>query len=434
MDGKQIKKLPVFNFSNNLPIISATIPADWERCLCNEYLDVVDFDDTASVIIITSTGYDIKHSYQIAQKFKSSGKIVILGVLMEQLSRQIMSDVIDSSFTGYPNPQSMRELLHDAVTNNLKGEYNFGIDLDFEFDYSVFNGQKMWFYPAMAGVGCKHSCTYCCYPQTFHGKYKVRSIDFVVKDLQVISEKCKVVGFLDANIYNDREHLIKLLKRIIALKINVIWGAQATIDIGDDWEVLQLMYNAGCRILFFGIETLDSQNMKQLNKHFDINDFPRQLKGIRNAGIRTGAFFMFGLDNDKMESFAILEKFLKDNKIDIPYLHLLIPMPGMGVFKQIDKEGRLNKKYYDEFMNCNPLYSIPCSKLFFQPKSMKESEVEEEYLNLYKKISSWSSIIRRTWQNGFTNALLMMLLNYDGRSKYKAMRKNYNKIKMLEDR
>jgi len=136
---------------------------------------------------------------------------------------------------------------------------------------------------------------------------------------------------------------------------------------------------------------------------------------------------MFGLDNDKKESFVKIEHFIKDNKIDIPYLHLLIPMPGMGIFKQIEKEGRINKKYYDEFLHSNPLYSIPCSKLFFKPKNMKDIEVEEEYLKLYGKISSWSSILGRIRQNGIINASLIMLLNYDGRIRYKAMLKNYKK-------
>ncbi|MDT3740130.1 MAG: radical SAM protein [Candidatus Kapabacteria bacterium] len=432
MDGKLIKRLPVFNFSNNLPIISATVPGSWEKRICNEYLDSIDFNDDASVVILCSTGYDIRHSHEIAKKFRDNGKIVILGVLMEQISKQVMMDVIDSSFTGYPNPMSMNELLEDVLNHRLKTEYNLGMNLDFEFDYSVFNNQKMWFYPVMAGVGCKYSCSYCCYPQFYQKKYRMRDIEYVINDLKNISKKCKIIGFLDANIYNNREYLIKLLQKIIDEKLNIQWGVQATIDIGDDIEVLSLLKRAGCKIIFFGIETIDQINMKQLNKHFNINNFPRQMKNIKEYGIYVGAFFMFGLDNDTNETFKNIERFIKKNEIDIPYLHLLIPMPGSGIYRQIESEGRIHKKYYDEFMNSNPLYSIPCSKLFFEPKKTKDYEIEQQYLKLFGKLCSWSEIIDRILTGKLANAFLMLYLNYDARRKFMAMKLNYNKIKELE--
>ncbi len=431
MDGKLIKRLPVFNFSNNLPIISATIPLNWEKRICIEYFDEIDYNDPASVVILTSTGYDIVHAFEVAKKFHDKGKFVVIGVLMENISRVVLLDVVDSFFTGYPNPQSMKDMLNDITNGSLKPEYDLGMNLDFPFDYTVFENHKMWFYPAMTSAGCKYSCSYCCYPQFYHSKYRVRNIEFVVSDLKVIKKKNKFIGFLDANLFNEREYLKKLLQRMIDEKLHLYWAAQSTIEIGDDTEILELLKQAGCKILFFGIETLDKTNLKQLNKFSNEKRYSQQLKNIKMAGILLGAFFMFGLDNDTPESFDKVHEFIIENKIDIPYIHLLIPLPGTGVYNKIEKEGRIYNRFYEEFQKLNPKYSIPCSKLFFSPARMKDHEVEEAYLKLHKKISSWPAILFRTLRCNPIFLPLILYLNYEGKRKLRAMKINYNEIKNI---
>src|SRR5512134_184354 len=90
MDGKLIKELPLFNYSYNLPIISATIPEDWQKETCLEYTEEVDFDTDASVIILTSPGYDVARSVEIIEQFKQKNKIVVFGAHMDKFSDKIL--------------------------------------------------------------------------------------------------------------------------------------------------------------------------------------------------------------------------------------------------------------------------------------------------------------------------------------------------------
>ncbi|HVO73838.1 MAG TPA: hypothetical protein VMT35_07430, partial [Ignavibacteriaceae bacterium] len=98
MDGKLIKELPLFNYSYNLPIISATIPEDWQKETCLEYTEEIDFDTEASVIIITSPGYDVARSVEISELFKQKGKVVIFGAHMDKFSDKVLRNVCDAVF------------------------------------------------------------------------------------------------------------------------------------------------------------------------------------------------------------------------------------------------------------------------------------------------------------------------------------------------
>ncbi|HEY6626664.1 MAG TPA: radical SAM protein, partial [Ignavibacteriaceae bacterium] len=325
MDGKLIKELPLFNYSYNLPIISATIPEDWQKETCLEYTEKVDFDTDASVIIITSPGYDVARSVEIIEQFKQKNKIVIFGAHMDKFSDKILRNICDAVFYGYPNPDKMREMLIDVETGNLKCEYHFGNNLNFAFDYSVLKKMKMPFIPMIASLGCRYKCSYCCYPPIFGGHYHLRNVEHVISDLKVVAEMKKPVAFLDANLYNNRKYLVQLCNRIIEEKIHLKWGAQCTVNIGDDEEVLELLYKAGCRMIFLGLETLDNKNMIQLNKEMNADHYSRQISGLHKAGIQVGAFFMLGLDKDDESTFERIYSFFQENKVEVPYVHIYFP-------------------------------------------------------------------------------------------------------------
>ncbi|MBI4811299.1 MAG: radical SAM protein [Ignavibacteriales bacterium] len=421
MDGTLLKEFPIFNYSYNLPLLSATIPTDWEKQFGLEYCDDVDFNSDASVILITSTGYDIAHAVDIALKFKRKGKISIFGAHMDDLSDQLMRQVCNSVFYGYPNPLKMAEILKDIESGNLQAEYHCGMNIDFPFDYSVFRNKKMWFIPALASLGCRYSCSYCCYTPIFSGHYRVRHVDNVITDLRSAHTFHRPIVFLDANLYNNRTYLKRLCERILSEEIHMRWGGQCTIDIGDDREVLRLMRKAGCHMLFFGLETLDQNNMIQLNKSFDTYRYADQLRQVRNAGIHIGAFFMLGLDEDNIDTFEMVYKFCRDTKIAVPYVHIFFPVPGTPLENTLAYQNRLPTTMFDQYLEKMPQFSVPCSFAYFTPKKLTVNELENRYLQLFGKLTRFSNIIRRTMVINLFDAGIIFKLNLEARRKYRSM-------------
>ncbi len=426
MDGKLVKGWTQFNHSLNLPLLSAVIPSDWQKEFCLEYFDDVNYETDAAVIILSCMGYDIMHAVEIAENFKKLDKIVIYGAHMDQYSEKLMKKVCDSSYHETPSPSNMKIILDDVLNGTLKADYQCGLDIDFPFDYTVLKDRKIRFVQMLTSIGCRNTCEYCCTAAVYKGRYRVRRIDYVIEDMHSVRKLTKYGSFVDSNIYNNPFYLRKLCKRIVDENIGLQWGAQSTIDIGNDPLTLKLLYQAGCRILFIGLETLDQHNLEYVNKSYDVNFYNELVKKIRSAGIHVAGYFMLGFDSDTVDTFNNIYKFINTAKITLPILNILLPVPGTRIFESFKSEGRLIIGNENDFEDKKPQYSVPCNHSFFIPKQMSQYELESRFLNLYRMVSmNWYAIIKRSFSLNPLFYLVFLRMNIALRKEYKAMVNKY---------
>lgn len=424
MDGKLVKGHTTFNHSLNIPILSATIPKDWEKEICLEYFEDVNYETDASVVCISCMGYDILHALEIVSEFKKRSKLILFGAHMDELSEKVFKRVCDSVFYGNPNPIAMAKILDDAIKGQIQPEYKCGISLNFNFDYSVLDGKQTKYIHMLSSAGCKNNCEYCCVAGRYEGNYRVRNIDIVISDMKEVRKRTRFAGFVDSNFYNNRKYTVRLCKRIIKEKIGMLWGAQSTIDIGDDSEILYYLKQSGCKFLFIGLETLNQKNLQKMDKDYEIIKYENQIKKIRKAGIQIVGYFMLGFDNDTSDTFNSIFNYIKRTKIALPLLNILMPVPGTNFYKKLKSEGRILINNEDEFITNSPLYSVPCNHCFFIPKNMSTRDLETKYLSLYKKVQTYREIFRRSIVSNPIVAYNIFFMNLGIRKDYKTMAKN----------
>ncbi len=421
MNGSLIKRWTLFNHSLNLSILGGAVPNDWHREYCLEYFDEVNFNTDSSVVVISCMGYDIMHALEIAEKFRSKGKLVIYGAHMDNFSEGIMNQVCDSVFYGVPTPANMMKMLDDILLNCLQPEYHFGMDIDFPFDYSMLKEKKMPFIQTIGSQGCVNKCKYCCTASVFKGRYRLRKIDCIIKDLKSIRAITKYVSFIDPNIFNNREYLKRLCSRIISEKIGIRWGAQATINIGNEPEVLERLYKSGCRVLFIGLETLEQVNLEQFGKNYLSEEYAEQIKKIKKAGIHVVGYFMLGMDGDTADTFETTYKFIQQSHMVLPIINILLPVPGTEMFEMLKNEDRLLIEDIDKFYKDNPLYSVPCQHAFFIPKNLSAPELEKGFVHLAERLFTRTEIIKRSIVPNPVDSVKILLMNFELRKKYMVM-------------
>ena len=422
MDGKKVKGWTQFNHSYNIPLLSGAVPDDWEKIFCIEYFDEIDFNTDADVIILLCMGYDILYCAELADEFKSRGKTVIFGSHLDQFSEKILFEKADSVFHGSPGKKEMKEMLEDAMNRNLKKIYEFGMDLNFPFDYSAIKGIKMPYIQTMMGLGCRNNCDYCCTAGVYNGRYRMRKIEYVISDLKAISEMNGYAAFIDSNIYNNILYLRRICSEIILNKIGLRWGAQATIDIGYDDETLDALYDAGCRLLFIGFESLSNENLKNMSKKYNPGSYEYLIDRIRSHGIQIAGYFMFGLDHDNTDTLDKTLEFIKRNKITFPLLNVLLPVPGTVLYEKLKDQNRLSFPDENGFFDTKPLYSVPCHKCYFKPKNLSGEELENNYLELYRKVSRYPGMIKRSIVSNPAESLRYFIMNLGLRKEYNKMR------------
>lgn len=414
MDGTLLKGGFLGQSILNLPILSAVIPDDWEKECCLEYNDPINYNSDAGVVFIIATSNDILHGYDLVLAFKRKGKLIIHGGYQDTFSIDLMKRVCDSVYHGIPGKDQMRIILEDALAGNLKPEYDCGTHIDFPFDYSFLKGRKINHIQFFSSVGCRFKCDYCCQHILYDGIYKLRSIENVITDLKSMRNFSRYIGFRDPNFYNDRRRIIDLCHAIISERINVSWAAQCPVYVGADHEVLKKMRDAGCKLLFIGLETLNQDNLASVNKPFKVKDYPRYIAEIHASGISTVGYFMFGFDHDTPESFSEVFSFVKKTKLSLPIINIYTPLPGTRLFNRLKDEGRLDYPDLDSFLHDKPIYSVPCNRCYFTPQKMTKTEVEQGFMELFRKLTSLREIFMRSLKPN-PDMFKLLYLNFNQR-------------------
>ncbi|MEJ2005011.1 MAG: radical SAM protein [Cyclobacteriaceae bacterium] len=414
MDGKVVKGWSQVNCSLDLPMISASIPGEWEKDLCFEYYDDINFDTDATVIFLTAMTNDIRHAYNIAERLQSEERKIIFGGHLDAFAETLMAEVCDTIYYGIPGPKEIGMLLDDAYHGNLKSEYHFGVNINFPFDYSLFRDKHVRYLQIMTSVGCRFSCDYCCYQMYYGGKFWLRDLDYVMADLKQAIKQTKTIAFRDINIYNDRKNLKDLCERIIDEKINFRWGAQCPIYVGNDEEILHLMKKAGCKMIFVGLETLIQENLDSVHKPFKVSMYRDCIANIRKAGINVAGYFMFGLDYDTPGVFDQVYDFVQENELSLVLLNIYIPNPGSKLFERMKDEGRADIHDERTFMEVDPIYGMPNSHVYFTPKNISREDLQKGFVNLARRLTSYKQILHRSLQPNI-EAMTILMMNLDQR-------------------
>ena len=427
MDGNLVKGFSLASCPLELPQMAGAMPSDWEKTFSHEYFEDVDYNTDASVIFITSPSNDILHARDVIQTFKSKGKTVIFGAHEDGFSEDILGKVADAFYRGIPDKSDVKHMLDDVLKGELKDHYDFGHNFNYPYDYSVYEGKKVNYIHVQGSTGCLFKCEFCRHPSSSNGgRYTLRDIDCIIEDMKSVKKLSKYVAFKDPNFYNKREHLIALCQRIIDEKLGITWGAQMPIYVGKDDEVLKLMHKAGCRVIYMGFETMNQDNLDDVNKPFKVNEYLPMVKNVQNAGIRVVGYFMFGFDYDTQASFDQVFDFVRASKIAYPLLNILTPVPGTPVFDRMKKDGRLDLPDSKTFEKINPLYSIPCNHAYFEPKLMSRKEMEDSFMKLSKRLSSFREVFRRSFSKVDILSLIFLKMNMEFRKDHKRLELLYN--------
>ena len=249
--------------------------------------------------------------------------------------------------------------------------------------------------------GCPMKCDFCSV-HTFNGsQYRPRSVKDVVDEFEKIPQD-KVL-FVDDNFigYSEKStnRVIDICNEIIKRGIKKNWFCQASMNIADNDNVLKLISEAGCRMIFLGIESelidqLEASN-KNMNIKIGINNFSKVYNKIHKHGIAVLGAFIFGLDTDTPQTIKNRTKYILDSAIDAMQATILTPLPGTPLFDRMEKENRL---IFNNFPEDWSRYDFV--EVVFKPKLMSAKTLTESMNNAWNTLFEEKGLKRK-----FINAL-----------------------------
>jgi radical SAM superfamily enzyme YgiQ (UPF0313 family) len=83
-------------------------------------------------------------------------------------------------------------------------------------------------------------------------------------------------------------------------------------------------------------------------------------------------------------------EFLMENRISVPRVHILTPVPGTPLYDEMQRQGRIASDDFGRFSG---------GQVVFQPRNFEPAELQANYWKLYERLFSWKSIWHRFGRN-----------------------------------
>lgn len=256
---------------------------------------------------------------------KSSCEKIVLGPHVT-MNPQKYTKYADKVIVG--EPESHFPEIIDS--NELIYHKKFADNLD-SFPFPSYDLLPMKRYRNISVVttrGCPSQCIFC-YKGLWGNAYRVRSTDNVIKELKLLKDNYQIahVVFWDLEFTLNKERVLELCERMIVEKLNITWFANARVS-SADFEMFELMKDAGCISLAFGIETGFDKTLKTIKKGITTKQAREAVKMARKAGIKyIYCAFQIGFPNETYKDIDESFKFFKSIAYDNVFCTTPVPYP-----------------------------------------------------------------------------------------------------------
>ena len=196
--------------------------------------------------------------------------------------------------------------------------------------------------------GCVYNCTFCSVKTIWGRTYRSFSSGRIADEIKHLIDNYNANGiyFREDNFTFDRNRVLNICKLIKDFSIE--WLCESRVEHLDE-ELARIMYEAGCRGIWFGVESGSNRVLKMLHKGVDKEKAIITFKLCRKYGIKTGASFMLGLPGETKQE--MYETFHFAHKLDSywTWFNYYLGIPGSDLYDRIIAEklyDRLDERKY----------------------------------------------------------------------------------------
>jgi len=406
--GKPIKMRRLYLPALTLPYLAALVPADTSVRLIYDTVEDIPFSDHWDLVGVTGMGSGLVRGWQIADEFRRRGTPVVIGGIAASLGKPDWTlNHADSLLIGEADV-TWPELITDALSGQLKTIYREPSTKPWPSmpvpRYDLMNRSRIgrWL-PVQATRGCPHSCRFCSVTSFHRGRYHCRPVNEVIRDVRAAKRSgSRFIAFIDDNLAGDLEYASDLFEALISEKI--IWMSQCTLLLAESEELLKLAYRSGCRLVSVGIESTNADSLSTINKLWNRpNRYSEAITAFRRNGIEVSTEMIVGFDDDDVDVFERTIGFILQNRIAVPRVHILTPVPGTELYDELEASGRLVDHDFANYTG---------SKVVFRPKKIDPETLRVRYWNMYERLFSWRNLFRRlvpghTWLGPYMRAVIL---------------------------
>ena len=380
--------LPVIN----LPLLAALTPPGHEITIIDENVQPIDFDLCARADIVGITGMNVQRvrMHSILDELKARGVFTVIGGPWVTVYPADFGDQPDAIFIGEAEETWPRFLIEWA-----EGRHARRYEQAEKTDMATVPAPRLDLMPMSKYVygsvqlsrGCPFTCEFCDIIVVFGRRPRIKTSAQVIAEL----EACLAAGkdnlfIVDDNLIGNKKAVKVLLREIIvwqeARGYPLKFATEASIDLAEDEELLQLMVDANIDEVFIGIESPNEDALRETKKIQNLSDkhgtLLDKVRRIQDLGIEVWCGMIVGFDTDDHTVFDLQRRFIEAARIPLAMVNVLTAIPRTPLFERLGREGRLD--------NSGELANFGTISTNVIPKQISRQDLCDGYIELMREL------------------------------------------------
>lgn len=243
--------------------------------------------------------------------------------------------------------------------------------------------------PVLSGRGCKYKCNFC---YRMDKGFRARSTESILEEIALLQRNYNInyINFADELFMSSKDRVHSACEEFVRSGIKFKWNCNGRLNCADA-ETLNVMKRSGCVRINYGIEAIDNDVLRNMNKCLDVETIVKGIENTLKEEIDIGYNVIFGNIGDNKETIKKgVEFLLKYNTCEYRTIRPVTPYPGTDLYKMAIKNKLIDgvEDFYENKCVNSDLMSVNFTSLsdeeFDDCLVWANSILTENYYNVLK--------------------------------------------------
>ncbi len=345
--GKRAAQPPL-----GLMTVAALLPGGWNKRLVDTNVERLhDRDlDWADVVLLSGMHIQQEALLAIVERCRTRGLRTVVG---GPIASSVAPAELHTDHVVIGEAESLiADLARDLEQGTAKAVYQATERPAMETsplpDLSLIRMNRYSTMTVQYSRGCPFNCEFCDIIEIYGRRPRTKTVAQVLAELDQLRAAGwrESVFIVDDNFIGNKARAKELCAALAEWrqqrKTNFDFITEASLNLADDPELMQLMQEAGFKSVFLGIETPDESGLIASNKLQNTRrSLLESVATIQSYGMQVMGGFILGFDTDRGDIFDRMVEFIQKSGIPIAMVGLLQAMPGTQLFRRLRREGRI---------------------------------------------------------------------------------------------
>jgi radical SAM superfamily enzyme YgiQ (UPF0313 family) len=345
-----------------LPLLAALTPGEHTVTLVDENVEALDYERLARADIVGVTGMSVQRARmrEILEELKARGAFTVVGGPWVSVQEDYFDGLADVIFVGEAEetwPQFLQEWREGRHARRYEQSQKSDMTKVPTPRFDLLKMRHYLFGSVQFSRGCPFQCEFCDIIVTFGRRPRLKTGKQVIAELEALrAQKIDIVFIVDDNLIGNKKAIKELLRELIAYQkahgYPFDFFTEASLDLAEDGELMELMVDANICSVFIGIESPNEKSLQETKKFQNVRPagtIVERVHRIQNAGLEVWCGMIMGFDNDDATIFEAQKKFLKEARIISAMIGMLHAIPKTPLHARLAREGRLDPSDEPEF-------------------------------------------------------------------------------------